>query len=312
MGREAMYYGKDILEAVLEDAGELPDSSGGDYVPGCKRYIREAYWDVLSRYPWPWSLAARPGVLTTRAAVPITVTNITKDVSLTQSTVTISEALADSIVDFKFYMQGNNAVYRVYSHTAGQNTFILDGRYVQAESSGAGKLYQDEYPVADDVLKVWGPFQVRGNWSQQVNIIDKPKFEAKYGRAWSPGPAPFEECTETRYTMALYVSNDKVPQFRFAPWSEEAVSMEYEYSQFHDLAFSGAVNTDVPRIPLVFRSVLIDMALYKALDAKDDTRAVDRKVLAEDTIMKMVERYLTPHAAQLYVRPSNSLSLGCT
>lgn len=300
MAAEHMETGRDILQAVLEDMGELAIVDSGDYLSQVKRYIREAYWDVMGRHRWNWAMAPNPGVIVTEASVHVAITGITGP------TVTLTESIADSMAGRKFFLDGHQSVYRIQSHAAGTATLTLDAVYVEPGLGGSGTIYQDEYETAADVLRIWEPFQVRGQWWQQLRILQKTDFEMTFGRGWSVGPAPYEAA------MELPRSVDGVKRYRFAPWSEERVALEYDYTMFHDLDFSGNANTDTPKVPHEFRSAIIDLALYKGLYGKDDTRATDAKIFAENTINEMLIRYLPTEGSRLRTRPRNSLSLGCT
>lgn len=297
MAKEDFIYGKDIAEALLEDMDEIATISGGDYVSQAKRYVRKAYWDLLTRYQWPWAMSTTPGTIVTEPAVSISVQ------SISGANVTLTASIATSKAGFKFYLDSNNSVYRVLSHVAGTAALVLDAAYVET-GTGTGKLYKDEYVVVDaNVLKIWSPFQVRGQWWQPLEIITKDQFESIYGKGWSAGPAPFEKATE------IWYDTNGVKQYRFAPWSEESVVLEYDYTKLHDLDFSGG-STDIPKVPREFRHAIIDLALYNGFVAKEDSRAVDKRVEVENTIQEMINTFFTPEHAQFYVRPRNSLSLG--
>ena len=297
MAREDFVYGKDIVEAVLEDMDELPTIAGGDYVAQAKRFVRKSYWDILTRYKWPWAMSPTPGVIVTEEAVSISVQ------SISGANVTLTAPIATSKAGFKFYIDANNAVYRVLSHTAGTALLVLDAAYAES-GTGIGKLYQDEYEVVDaNVLKIWSPFQVRGQWWQPLEIITSDEFDSIYGRGWSAGPSPFEKSTELAY------SEDGIKRYRFAPWSEEKVAVEYDYTKLHDLDYSGT-STDIPKVPREFRHIIVDLALYNAYVSKEDNRAIDKRTEAENNIMEMANVYFTPEHAQLFMKPRNSLSLG--
>lgn len=302
MATADLITGQDIANAVMQDVGELSTvGMGADYDSEIQRYVRMAYWKVLGHARFPWALSRTPGVITTEAASDVTV------LSIAGATVTLSAVIATSKTSFKFYLNANNAVYRVSAHTAGTDTLTLDGTYVQTETGGPAKLYKDEYQTPDDVLKVWDPFEVRGQWWQQIPILDKPIFELQYGKGWSAGPAPYEAAAEVHWDETTGYR-----QYRFAPWSEDAVSLEFDYAKRHDLTFDGVATTDTPRVPREYRHVIVKLANYHAFLIKDDTKA-DQAFLHADRILEdMVNIYVTPQQAQWTVKPRFSLNLGLT
>ena len=304
MAAEDLITGKDIAEAVLEDAGEIPDIFNGDYVTGVRRYVREAYWDVLGRYRWNWAMSPYPGVLTTSASIPVEVASISGTTLTLSTDISGGTGIFPSLDGRKFYLNGSSAVYYIIEQL-GYYTFRIDATYVESSTSGAGTIFKDIYEVDSTVLKIWDGFRVRGEWRRDVPIIDKEQLEADYGIGVAAGPSPFEKSCE------MPRSEDGVKRYRFAPWAEEQFSLEYDYTKIHNLDFSGNPSTDTPKIPQEFRGVLVDLALYKAFSNKEDSRAVDSRQLAENTISEMVNRFITPERASIYVAPRNSLSLGC-
>lgn len=305
MSAEDLVTGKDIAEAVLEDAGEIANINQGDYVSDVRRYVREAYWDVLGRYRWNWAMSPYPGVLTTSAAIAVTVSGISGTTLTLSTDISEGTGIYPDVEGRKFYLEGNSAVYYILEQLS-PYTFRLDGTYVESVTSGTGKIFKDIYTVDSTVLKIWEGFRVRGEQRRDIPIIGKEALEADYGIGVMAGPSPFEKACE------MPESADGLKRYRFAPWSEERFSLEYDYTKFHNLDFSGNPSTDTPKIPQEFRGVLVDLALYKAYANKEDSRAVDSRQLAENTISEMATRFMTPEHASFYVAPRNSLSLGCT
>ena len=310
MGAADFITGLDLLNAVLLDAGERATGLTGDYSTEFAGYIRRAYWEILSVERWPWALSPTPGTLVTVASREAQVESITapgpNDVG---STVTLSESVADSLKGRKLYLDSNQAVYRIDSHTAGETTLILDAEYVEPDTSGTATIYQDEYALLQKVMRMWDPLQVRGQWWNEIHKLDKPIFEAQYGKGYTSGPAPLENFTEIHWDFS---NPEGVRRIRIAPWAEERYVLEYDYSAFHNLDFSGAAVTDTPRIPREYRQVIVDYALYKAHLLKDDQRTDAEFLNAHRLYQAMKEVYLGGARSMLSVRPKHSFSLGTT
>jgi len=297
---EDLITGRDLLFATLTEC-QRSASEADEYAVDTKRYIREAYWKILPANRWEWALSSTPGVITTVAKVTGSVN------SISSATVTLSASITDSMTGRKFYMDANQGVYRISAHTAGTATLTLDGSYVETETSGPFTIYQDEYSVSSDVLKVWDPFQVRGQWWQEVPILDKPIFENFFGKGWSAGPAPLQAATEVQR------DTNGGRTFRFGPWSETAVSVEYDYTKFDDLDFSGVAATDTPKVPRPHRHSIVELAASKLWRHLDNTNNANNLfTMYEMTMADMISHYLgTAHEAQFQVKMRNSLALGC-
>lgn len=309
MSSEEMITGLDLLHATQLDAGEAA-SITGRYGTDTKRYVRKAYWRLLSWARWPWALSTTPGIITTIAKQDVSVSSIS---SATPAIVTLSATIATSQAGRKFYVEGNQSVYRIAAHTAGTAALTLDAKYVETETAGSAVIFQDEYQMGANVLKIWDPLSVRGTRYDTVKLLDKPRFEALYGRgSWSLGFGVLEAACEVA-PDAYEAANDGIMRkLRFAPWSEDALNIEFDYTTFHDLDFTGTGDGDTPRIPREHRSVIVDLAVYELFVAKDDNKASQAIMKATQQIMEMVEQYIPSQDGRLYVQPKHSASLGCT
>lgn len=306
MATEDIITGKDILQAVLLDSGESSSVTGG-YSTDVKRYIRETYWSLLSHARWPWALSPTPGVITTLAKQDVTVSSIS---TATPAIVTLSAVIATTQVGLKFYLEGNQSVYRIAAHTAGTALLTLDAGYTETVTSGAGVLYQDEYQLPSTILKVWDPFWPRGVQFDPIKLWDKPLFESRYGRgAWGLGSGVIEAACEVN--PSAYSGTGVIRRVRFAPWSEDALNLEFDYSIFHDLDFSGTGDVDTPRVPREYRSAIGYGATFRLLDAKNDTRAATFGQLYAGALVEMTGLYLPTQHGPVHVQMKNSAALGC-
>lgn len=307
MAQYDLITGLDIAQAALLDAGEA-SSISGRYGDDAKRAVRNAYWSVLAHARWPWAMSPTPGVISTVAAVNVVVS------SIVTTTVTLSATIATSMAGRKFYLDGNQSVYRISAHTAGTNTMTLDASYVETLTTGSGVIFQDEYAIPATALRVWDPLWPRGWQWDPITIIDKPLFEQRYGRgAWGFGSGIVEHACEVHPQAYTTGAKGVTRQLRFAPWSEDALNIEYDYTMFHDLDFSGSsIDGDTPRIPREHRAVLVHFAAAALLLGKDDAKSQSYAQLGAGKLLEMKDQYISTPNGALWVGPRFSASLGCT
>jgi len=307
MASEDLKTGLDILHAALLDAGESA-SATGDYGTDGKRAVREAYWSILCHARWPWALALTPNVITTRAAQRVTVS------SISGTAMTLSANLTPSAAYCKVYLESNQSVYRILTHTDNTASITLDASYVETATSGPAVIYQDEYTLPTTVLRVWDPMWPRGWYDNPIPILDKPLFEQRYGRgAWGFGSGIIEAACEVHPQYFDSSSDNVVRQVRFAPWCEDALNIEHDYTVFHDLDFSGNGTTaDTPKVPREHRSVIAKFATALLCVNKDEAKAKDYAAMGAGKLQSMVDLYLPSQAGRIYVRPQHSVALGLT
>jgi len=309
MSSEDLVTGRDILQAVLLNGGDS-SSVTGDYATDSKRYIRETYWSLLGHERWPWALSPTPGIITTLAKQDITVSSIS---AATPAIVTLSATIATSQAGMKFYLEGEQSVYRVAAHTGGTATLTLDAKYVETNTAGAAVLYQDEYQYPSTLLKAWDPFTPRGWMYAPIKLWDKPRFEEKFPKgSWGYGNGIIEAACEINPSSYSVSATGVIRRVRFAPWSEEAINIEFDYATFHDLDFSGSGDGDTPRVPREYRSAIAYGATFLLLQAKDEPRAATFGSLYSGAINEMVQLYIPQQQGSLYFRSNHSAALGCT
>lgn len=309
MAHYDLITGQDLAQAALLDAGENTSLSGR-YGEDIQRYVRKAYWRLLTWARWPWALSPTPGIITTVAKQDVTVTSIS---SATPAIVTLAASIASSMAGRKFYMEGNQAVYRIAAHTAGTATLTLDAKYVETETAGSAVIFQDEYQMGSTVLKIWDPLFVRGTRYDEIRLIDKPRFEQLYGRgSWSLGFGPIEAACEVAPDAYDATAKGVIRKLRFAPWSEDALNLEFDYTVFHNLDFSGTGDGDTPRIPREHRSVIVDLAAFELFVGKDDSKADQAITKASQQVAEMIAQYIPSQDGRLHVQAKHSAALGLT
>lgn len=305
MASEDLKTGLDLLHAALLDAGEAA-SALGNYGADGKRAVREAYWSVLCHARWPWAMSSVPNVIEVQAAQRVTVN------STVSNLMTLSATIASSVARYKIYLESNQAVYRIVGHTGGTATLTLDASYAESITSGSAIIFKDEYALPTDVLKVWDPMWPRGWYDNPIPLIDKPLFELRYGRgAWGFGSGIIEAACEIHPEGFDSTSSNMVRQVRFAPWTEDALNIEHDYTVFHDLTFAGN-DADTPRIPREHRSVVAKLATALLCLNKDEGKAKDYAAMGAGKLQAMMDQYIPSQSGRLYVLPKHSAALGCT
>jgi hypothetical protein len=309
MSSENLITGRDILSACLLDCGE-DGSVTGKYATDTKRFIREVYWAALARARWPFALSPTPGIITTVPKQDVTVLAIS---SATPAIVTLSAIITASQTGVKFYLASNQSVYRIAAHTGGTASLTLDAKYVETETAGPAVLYQDEYALPGTCLKVWDPLWPRGWQYDPIKLWDKPTFELRYGRgSWGLGFGRLEAACEVN--PSAYSASDLgvVRRIRLAPWTEDAVNLEFDYAVFHDLDFTGSGDGDTPRIPREHRGVILYGANARLMNLKEDIKQAGAFAgLYENVLGSMLEQYVPQQQGALHVQMKHSAALGC-
>ena len=306
MAHYDLITGLDIAHAALLDAGEAA-SITGKYGDDAKRAVRNAYWSVLAHARWPWAMSPTPNVITTYAAQTVTVS------SISTATVTLSATIATTMAGRKFYLDANQSVYRISAHTAGTATLTLDATYVESITTGTGMIFQDEYAIPATCLRIWDPLWPRGWQWDPITLLDKPLFEQRYGRgAWGFGSGLVEHACEIHPAAYSAGAKGVTRQIRFAPWSEDALNIEHDYTMFHDLDFSGSGEVDTPKVPREHRAVIAHFAASALLLGKDDDKSTTYAQLGAGKLAEMKDQYIPSLGGRVYAQAKHSAALGCT
>lgn len=299
MAYEDLKTGKDLAEYALAQASQTASISSDDYGTLVKPAIHQAYWTLLGLRDWPFARAETPKVVSTVAKTTGTVS------SISGATVTLSATIAATQAGKKFYIDANQAVYRISAHTAGTATLTLDATYVEDATTGAFTIYQDEYSLATDVIVPYGPFALRGQYEGDIDLMDRQEFRARYGNNPGQTLGLIEAVSIIRYS---FDDADQAPMIQVAPWSETAVNLEYEYAERHVLTFDAVASTDTPKVPREYRWVVGEWALWLLFRKKADDGLVptDRNIQAG--LMAMTDRYRSQaNRPRFYTRPRFTL-----
>lgn len=290
--------GEDVLLYVLAQGGQKAATTD-DHATLCQANVHLAYWSLLAHKAWTFAKARTPKVVTTDAKVSATVS------SISGATVTLSDTISTSQAGKKFYLDSNQATYRISAHTGGTNTLTLDATYVETVTTGLCTIYQDEYALATDVIRPYGPFWLRGQFQGEVDLLAADEFTARFGRNTSQTAGLVEAVAVIRDSQ---VSEDQAPIIQIAPWSESRVNLEYEYAERHVLTFDGEASTDTPKVPREFRWVIGEWALWLLFRKKSDDSIMPTNENIAAGLRLMADLYVPKaNRPRFYTRPRFTL-----
>lgn len=300
MSLEELKTGKDLFDYVLSCGGQ-PGGTGDDYAPQVMAAIRQAYWDFLQLHPWWFARAGRPMAISIQAKQAVTVQ------SITGSTVTLTASIATSQLNKKLAINANGVPYVIAAHTAGTAILTLDAAYVETPASGASIIFQDEYVCPATCLKPWGPLHARGPLERHVDILVEREWKHRYEWKTLSGTGPVEAAYVVRGQIDA-ATGLIAPVLRVAPWGDIAMVLDGEYTEFHDLDFSGAVATDSPKLPRPDRWVIAERALFTLWRNKNNTLADSAELKAQKKQDEMEMAHLSMASREnMYVRSQFSV-----
>lgn len=297
MALENFVTGQDLLFYVLRTAGQSAAATD-DYADQAKAAIRKEYWQILTMEPWNFALAADPGVVTTVAKVAAVIS------SFSGATVNLAAAITPSMAGRKFYMDGNQSMYRITAHTSGTDTMTLDADYVDEPQAGNATIYQDEYAMEANAMRIWSPLNLRGQFEGEVHLINEREFRARWGSSRVTAVGLTEVATEIRE------NSSGVKQIQIAPWTEDRINIEYDFTEFDDLDFTGSGAGDTPRLRLEDRWVVAEFALWSIYRTKDDSKADSAWKRATNKLEEMQTKHNKGSSrSRMWSRYRNSLGV---
>ncbi len=295
--------GLDLYDYVMK-MGHQPGGAADDYADEVKATLQKEYWDLLQLERWWWATPQQPGTITIQRKTDVLVQTIAGN------QVTLSAVVATSQVNAKLALQANSVMYRVTAHTAGTNILTLDADYVEDQTSGLAWLFFDEYKLPETCLKPWGPLRVRSTRNQAIDLLPYQEYEKRFG--WSlvaPGAFISAGCLVSGAQTAA--SGDMRQVARFAGFVDRSLVLEFPYTQFHSLDFTGNVATDCPLVPRADRWVLAEKALWTLWRNKNDKLADSAELKAKVKIDEMRQFHLNMATRdRMHVAPHHSLRAG--
>jgi hypothetical protein len=256
---------QDIAGAVLFHAGEMTDGSS-EFSARVLDYINRAYraiWTGGGEFlpsggeDWWWLRSTSPGTLTLEPAITALTANVTRG----STSVTFSAAptpLVDTNVAGWHVRFGTDLdVFRIASHSAGSTSATLDSVYTGNSGTGvASVLFKLEYALPSSVMRVLSPMRTG---SIQIPGYDSAAFD----RVWPPTMARAEDPE-----AFLFLTDRRI---RFNAYPTQLRRVEYGFIPI-PADLTNAPNEE-PLVPLEWRHILVDGALYFLLLDKQDPRA---------------------------------------
>ena len=256
---------QDILNAVLFHAGELTDGSS-EFAARALDYINRAYrvvWTGGGEFlptggeDWWWLRSTDPGVLTLEPAI----TTLLATVNQGSTSVTFNAAptpkIDTTVSKWHLRVTGVSDVFRIQSHLQGQTSATLDGPFTGSNVAGVScTIFKLEYSLPSTVMRLMAPMRLG---RAPVSGYDAPAFD----RIW-----PVELAAERDPDAFAFLSDLRV---RFNHYPPALRRVEFDYVPV-PADLTNAVN-EKPLVPLEWRHLLVDGALYFLFLDKSDARA---------------------------------------
>jgi len=222
----------------------------------------------------------------------------TVSVTNNSNAITFSASITDSMAGRHFRVENTGSIYKISAHTAGTDTGTLDSVYTEDTNSAANyKLMKLDYDLASDVLAITGSMKPQGGG--EIIHADPSEIEQRYPLydVQSGTPKLFGMLSETSVRFSHYGETE----------DNDFIRVDYDYIyRPSDLAN----DSNEPPIPLQYRHVLSDLALFKLLLDKEDSRATDIGAQAKGTINAMINRQnalmgKSGRIGHIYTRPNH-------
>jgi len=278
-------------QGILTDLGyRNPNFNSGDPTRD-RGYIQKAYYDFLLMHPWLFALKDPPGIINTLAEVTGTATTVTKG----SATVTLSAVIAATMAGRKFYIDAEQIPYRILTHVAGTATLVLDATYKEVDvSSGAFTIFENEYTLATDCLTPWF-FRFRDSASTPLDFLGRGEMDERFG-------TDVGNC-DSVYHIAL-VKNNKV---RIKPWTDEAQTIEYDYTARPDPLTFDSTATDTLVLPADVAPIIADLVLLSFYLDFGDAKAVNFSKDIDRRLNNIKDVYLAKLKPRVWIKAGRRL-----
>lgn len=287
------YSGADLKRGALQRAGEPTDGSSA-YDALCMKYINELYFDILAGSSefdvdtgdaWLWAKSPDPIILTlqpeyTDGTVSVTQNSTAGSFSIAPITSMAGQYLA---VD-----DGSNSErYRILTHVAGAQAFVLDGPYTAVTNSLASfRVLQIVYPIKNEreLMRLVEPFRVYKTTfdedrNYQIYGLDSSSFNRDYPLAAIVSGMP------NRFFH--FKDDNDVISVRFNMVPSELTRVEIDWVPMMDELIDS--DSSVPIIPRSFRKILEYGATFFIMTDKNDDRAEKYFALTKAKLLAMRE-----------------------
>ena len=269
---------QELVNNILDRADELTDGNS-DYQSQALDFLNRAYRALCmggnefmpAENPDWWWLRAK-GTLTLRPAY----TTGTLDVTQESATFAISTPpSAYALQGWHVKVGDHPDVMYIGSHLIGEFAGAFDAPYTGTTAAGVLFVAMPlEYDLASDVLRLLDPMKSDREEQPTITGMDLDVMEDEYplARLTQGVPSRFAPVSETRV--------------RFNGYPSELTNVRYPY--LRRPADLENLSNSVPLVPLQFRYILADMALFYRLLEKEDTRDEKIASLAKAGISAMV------------------------
>ena len=264
-------YTSDLVTDVLNRVGEpLVNST---YAVRALQYLNRAYGTLCRggqefapelQEDWLWLRKYPPGTVTLLPEI----TTGTVAVTAQSAAITFSSAPAASVANYHLHITNEFDVYRIATHTAGQTAATLDSLFTGSTNTVAGySLRKLEYALASDVLRLISPMRMEraSLWASPGGLIqgmDAGSLLVRYPLVtWLA--APPDAYAQMSETVVRFSSIGAVTP-------QATMRIEYDYLAA-PAVLTNAANEE-PVIPLTWRHILADIAVYYLWLDKNDAR----------------------------------------
>lgn len=271
-------YTSDLLDAALFNANEATDGTS-DFEAKALEYLNRAYRSLIlggdefvetQEQDWWWLRKSAYLITTTQEEGEITVTQLSTVASFTAAPATSMAG--------RHLRTSDTDIYKIATHTAGQNACTLDAPYTGASGAKAYTAFQLEYDLAADFLKPLDPmrcYRAGAGGEYRIFGIDNDVMEKDWPLSQIDAGSP------SRYTQ---MDEDTI---RFNRYATTPMRIDYDYIYLPEDLTAGA--NEEPVVPLINRKVLSDITATFILMDKDDNKASSMSMVAKKGIEAMVK-----------------------
>ena len=259
-------YTADIMADVLFRAGETTDGSS-DFDAAALRYINRAYqavwmggteFEPTINDTWWWLKAQ--GTIIMDAPISTGTVSVTNG----STTATLSSAPAASMTGWFFKTNDDANVFKVSSHTAATTGLTLAAAYTGATNATASySLFKREYDLPSTAIKVIDPMTAYKDSRHEITGMSLRDMSNIWPLNLSEAGVPSKFCMIDENTIRFNRHGTTS--------ATNGVKVDYNYLVKPDaLTDSGS---EEPLLPLEYRRLLGDIALFWIYADKNDDRA---------------------------------------
>jgi hypothetical protein len=250
----------ELVQDVLDRAGENPSDTSGDFYAAAQRQVVRAYRELCNKYPFLWLRASRPAVFVTVA--PYTTGTVTLTAGSTTATLAPApDAGLGSFAGRKLVPTGTALGFvRIVSHTAGAATLTLDVSWPGESGTAPFTLYQDEYTLTTPTTGA-SIRHLLGIYAAQDGRAIPLRSEVWLREQWPEPRQGSEHPVEAARVGMATIRLSHYP----------TVARRYEVP--HTIYPEDLDTASTAHVPLSYRQVIADGALYFLHLMRNDNRA---------------------------------------